>query len=294
MLGECNIAGRRKKDLPLNPFARNAAAERNKRQAERANIRKREEIATAQVPVKPMVKGTSNLLAEMQKKAEKNLANDNIVTTESEQRASQLPEPTITIIQKSEPEEKIKTDFREELNRKTAEANKKYHEIAANVTEDVVKPEMPLVVDDVQLEEVIPEITDDSESVESTEESAASKGAKNIFKTVEQTKKPSVTGDKRRRRRRMDKKGGGRQKMEKKLNRQRILAFKYFARDLLDDPNIPEEHRSNVLGQIIAKGERISIESAVEFIQQKRDELILTEEIAKSLISEIKSMTTRR
>mgnify|MGYP001289969861 FL=1 len=294
MLGECIIAGRRKKDLPLNPFARNAAAERNKRQAERANIRKREEIATAQVPVKPMVKGTSNLLAEMQKKAEKNLANDNIVTTESEQRASQLPEPTITITQKSESEEKIKTDFREELNRKTAEANKKYHEIAANVTEDVVKPEMPLDVDDVQLEEVIPEITDDSESVESTEESAASKGAKNIFKTVEQTKKPSVTGDKRRRRRRMDKKGGGRQKMEKKLNRQRILAFKYFARDLLDDPNIPEEHRSNVLGQIIAKGERISIESAVEFIQQKRDELILTEEIAKSLISEIKSMTTRR
>ena len=60
---------------------------------------------------------------------------------------------------------------------------------------------------------------------------------------TEQTKKPSVTGDKRRRRRRMDKKGGGRQKMEKKLNRQKILAFKYFARDLLDDPNIPEEHR---------------------------------------------------
>ncbi len=92
----------------------------------------------------------------------------------------------------------------------------------------------------------------------------------------------------------MDKKGGGRQKMEKKLNRQKILAFKYFARDLLDDPNIPEEHRSNVLGQIIAKGERTSIDSAIEFINQKLDELILTEEVAKSLISEIKSMTTRR
>lgn len=294
MLGECIIAGRRKKDLPLNPFARNAAAERNKRQAERANIRKREEIATAQAPVKPTIKGTSNSLAEMQKKAEKNLANDNIVTSESDQSTTQLPEPTITVTQKTEPVEKIKTDFREELNRKTAEANKNYHEIAANVTEDVVKSETPLVVDDVQLEEVTLEVVEESDSIAPTDESAESKGAKNIFKTVDQTKKPSVTGDKRRRRRRMDKKGGGRQKMEKKLNRQRILAFKYFARDLLDDPNIPEEHRSNVLGQIIAKGERISIESAVEFIQQKRDELILTEEIAKALISEIKSMTTRR
>ena len=92
----------------------------------------------------------------------------------------------------------------------------------------------------------------------------------------------------------MDRKGGGRQKMEKKLNRQRILEFKYTARDMLDDPNIPEEHRSNILGQIIAKGERISIEAAVEFIESKREELILTDDIANSLIKEIKVITKRR
>jgi len=291
MLGECCIAGRRKKDVPLNPFARNAAAERNKRQAERANIRKREDMAASQTPVKNQSKSPINSLAEMQKKAAKQLENDKIITTESEQKPVQLPEPTIIVKKKVEAEGKVKPDIREELNRKTAEANKKYQEIAVNVSEEVSKTEL-VVQEEVVASEVIEnELIDD---LPQAEEIIASKGAKNIFKTVQQTKKPSVTGDRRKRKRRMDKKGGGRQKMEKKLNRQKILAFKYFARDLLDDPNIPEEHRSNVLGQIIAKGERTSIDSAIEFINQKRDELILTEGVAKSLISEIKSMSTRR
>lgn len=278
--------------MPLNPFARNAAAERNKRQAERANVRKREDLATAQTPAKVSPKNSSNSLAEMQKKAAKSLENDKIVTAESEQTSSPLPKPTITVTKKADTEGKVKVDIRKELNRKTAEANKKYQEIASNVTEETIQPEVEIItpesVESIAEEELAPE------SPQSEVVNTISSGAKNVFKTVEQTKKPSVTGDKRRRRRRMDKKGGGRQKMEKKLNRQKILAFKYFARDLLDDPNIPEEHRSNVLGQIIAKGERTSIESAIEFIQLKRAELILTDEVANSLISEIKSMTTRR
>ena len=65
-------------------------------------------------------------------------------------------------------------------------------------------------------------------------------------------------------------------------------------RDILDNPEVPEEHRSNVLGQIIAKGERISIDSAIEFIDQKCLELILTESVANELKSEIKSISTRR
>lgn len=280
--------------MPLNPFARNAAAERNKRQADRANMRKREELATAQAPAKPQSKNTSNILAEMQKKAAKQLQNDNIVTTEAEQKAVQLPEPTIIVKKKIDVEEKVKSDIREELNRKTAEANKKYQEIASNVTEETPQVESIAVEVETSVEEITNAEVELIEDKPTSDIEEVSKGAKNVFKTVEQTKKPSVTGDRRRRKRRMDKKGGGRQKMEKKLNRQKILAFKYFARDLLDDPNIPEEHRSNVLGQIIAKGERTSIESAIEFINQKRDELILTEEVAKSLISEIKSMTTRR
>ncbi len=62
----------------------------------------------------------------------------------------------------------------------------------------------------------------------------------------------------------------------------------------LSHPDVPEEHRSNVLGQIIAKGERISIDAAIEFIEQKNLELILTDEISDKLKSEIKSISTRR
>ncbi|MDP6333603.1 MAG: hypothetical protein QF479_03120 [Candidatus Poseidoniaceae archaeon] len=288
------IAGRRKKELPLNPFARNAAAERNKRQAERANVRKREESATAQAPINSAPKAPSSSLAEMQKKAAKRLENDKIITAQAEQKPAQLPKPTITVTKKLETEEKVKNDIREQLNRKTAEANKKYQEITSNATEETSQIEPEIIEVTPAIESTPPEVENLQDDAVPSEEKIPSNGTRNIFKTVEQTKKPSVTGDRRRRKRRMDKKGGGRQRMEKKLNRQKILAFKYFARDLLDDPNIPEEHRSNVLGQIIAKGERTSIEAAVEFIQQKREELILTDEVANSLINEIKSMTTRR
>ena len=74
----------------------------------------------------------------------------------------------------------------------------------------------------------------------------------------------------------------------------KILEFKYVAREILSHPDVPEEHRSNVLGQIIAKGERISIDAAIEFIDQKNLELVLTDEISDKLKSEIKSISTRR
>ena len=137
------------------------------------------------------------------------------------------------------------------------------------------------VIDDSSIDNVISIATKDTIS-------------KDVFKKVSRTKKSPISGDKRKRKRRGEKKGGGRQKMEKKLNRQRILEFKYFAREELDNPNIPEEQRSNILGQIIAKGERISIDSAIEFIQSKQAELILTEEVANSLVNEIRRISTRR
>ena len=92
----------------------------------------------------------------------------------------------------------------------------------------------------------------------------------------------------------MDKKGGGQQKQQKKLNRQKYLEYKYAARDILDNPNVPEEHRSNVLGQVWAKGERLGIDDSLEFIEQKEAELVLPEAVAEELRNLVKSMTTRR
>jgi len=117
--------------------------------------------------------------------------------------------------------------------------------------------------------------------------------AKNVFKNVVVTV-AKTSSDRRRKRRRHDKKGGGRQKQEKKLNRQKYLEYKYAARDILDNPNIPEEHRSNILGQVWAKGERMGVIDSMEFIDQKVLEEILPEAVAQRLRDLVNKMTTRR
>ena len=118
------------------------------------------------------------------------------------------------------------------------------------------------------------------------------KSAKNVFAKIET--KIEKKQDRRRGRRRFDKKGGGKQKQEKKLNRQKYLEYKYAAKDILDNPNVPEEHRSNVLGQIWAKGERQGIDDCLAFIEQKEAELILPENVGDELRELVKRMTTKR
>lgn len=115
----------------------------------------------------------------------------------------------------------------------------------------------------------------------------------NVFKIVQETQ-VKATNDRRKKRRPHAKKGGGRQKQEKRLNRQKYLEYKYAARDILDDPSVPEEHRSNILGQVWAKGERMSVDDSYEFISSKILENILTEEIGDKLRSLVRKYTTRR
>ena len=98
----------------------------------------------------------------------------------------------------------------------------------------------------------------------------------------------------RRRRSRHDDSGGGRQPKVKKLNRQKYNDYKYAARDILDDDRVADEHRSNLLGQIWAKGERIGVEATLEFISEKEEQLIINEEIAQRLRDLVKALTTRR
>lgn len=105
--------------------------------------------------------------------------------------------------------------------------------------------------------------------------------------------KPGQGGRPRRRNFR-EKKGGGRQPQVKKLNRRKYLEYKYEVRELLDNPAIPEENRSNILGQIWAKGERTGIDDAIQFINTKVSELILPEEVAEKLRELVKGYTTRR
>ena len=112
------------------------------------------------------------------------------------------------------------------------------------------------------------------------------------------TKKPISSGEKvkaaPKKIVRKTKKGGGKQPKQKKLNRRKQLEFRFDARAILDNSSVAEEHRSNIFGQIWAKGERVGIDSAIEYVTQKQQEGILTEDVSNELVGLIRSYTIKR
>ena len=101
--------------------------------------------------------------------------------------------------------------------------------------------------------------------------------------------KPAV-----KRRRRFRDKGGGKQPQVRKLDRRKYLEYKYEVRAMLDDERVLEEHRSNILGQVWAKGERSGVSESQSFIEEKVAELILPEDIAEKISRLVKTFTTKR
>ena len=81
---------------------------------------------------------------------------------------------------------------------------------------------------------------------------------------------------------------------DKRLDRSRHMEYKYEVRGLMADIDVEEEHRSNVLGTMWAKGERQNVAEAKEFLESKHSEGILTEEQFKKLCDVINKYTVRR
>jgi len=307
-----NGRNRRRKDVPFNPFAQNAAAERNRRHAEKAKEKRRLESQNQGVTISNNVnsKTPGKTLEDLQREAREKLAaegNTSELTTPNEQITAPVKEevktvevkketPTITQTTAAKPvisNKQTRDERLAELKRKSQQSkdNAKLN-ITPAKKEVEVKAETKINDNELDSDLVIDEL--DDVLLSSTAEDMPSKNL-NVFKTIQTVDKSSAgISKKKRKSRRVDKKGGGRQKLEKKLKSNKILEFKYVAREILSHPDVPEEHRSNVLGQIIAKGERISIDAAIEFIDQKNLELVLTDEISDKLKSEIKSISTRR
>ena len=301
-----NGRNRRRKDVPFNPFAQNAAAERNRRHAEKAKEKRRLEAQNQAATTLNNTTGDnkSKTLEELRNQAREKLAVD-VPKTEAP-----VVEENKPVIETPEPEPKIESqpviietsaakiiepkttreDRLAELKRKSQKSKDKA-KATKNIAKQDVKPETEMA-DEHHHETLDPAVVDIDDIVDKS--SSPGKNL-NVFKTIQSVDRSSAgISKKKRKTRRMDKKGGGRQRLEKKLNRQKILEFKYVAREILAHPDIPEEHRSNVLGQMIAKGERIGIDAAIEFIEQKQAEMILTSEISDKLKQEIKSISTRR
>ena len=308
-MGASRIAdrnGRKKRDEPFNPFAPNASAQRNKRQTERKNVERRPTPARPARPAPPQVEANSGMteLAKKQKEAMERMkrqqSGSSKPSTSKPEATAENSTPTITSSiakpaaakpQVSHEDRLAELRRKSELSRQNAKAKAKPVEAAT-----VVQAE-PVEVSSDQETTMKPNIETANVNVETVSSSEsrpeAKQGSNNVFKTI-QTAVAKPSSDRRRKRRRHDKKGGGRQKQEKKLNRQKYLEYKYAARDILDNPNIPEEHRSNILGQVWAKGERIGVSDSIEFIEQKVMEEILPEDAAQKLRDLVNKMTTRR
>lgn len=288
--------GAKKRDEPFNPFAPNASAQRNKRQSERKVVERRPTTARP-APVQPEVTTGMSELAKKQRDAmermkrqpggskstpsTKNAQNASKITSSVEKAAASQP-------QVSHEDRIAELRRKSELSRQNAKAKAKP---TAEAVVEVLASEpstLPAAID--TSAQAAEPVTSDGSVANPAAEVIQST---NVFKTIETTvAKPSA--DRRRKRRRHDKKGGGRQKQEKKLNRQKYLEYKYAARAILDNPDIPEEHRSNVLGQVWAKGERMGVTDSLEFIEQKVVEEILSEGVAQKLRELVNKMTTRR
>ena len=123
---------------------------------------------------------------------------------------------------------------------------------------------------------------------------SAQKEPHNPFKK-NQSQRPK-TGNQPRRGGRFNKrnKPQGPSKRVHKLHRGKYMEFKYDVRRILDEENVEDEHRSNVLGQTWAKGERQGVSDAKNFLDEKVAEGIITEKCAKRITKLIDSLTTRR
>lgn len=288
-LGVLPINGRRGgKKEEFNPFAKDASQQHRRRRDERDRQQTRRPAAPAEQPVAPKKDIKADLERKQREAMEKLEQKGDVVAPE----VAPAPVPVARESTRTTEEKPLKQSHEDRL----AELRRKSEATKQNASRIEAAPDLKLgelqkpASDVVANAETAPVVN--SLEIERQPEAGTVKHAKNVFARIETKVAPKQ--DRRRGRRRMDKKGGGRQKQEKKLNRQKYLEYKYAAKDILDNPNVPEEHRSNVLGQIWAKGERQGIDECLEFIEAKEEELILPAEIGEQLRNLVKKMTTKR
>tara|TARA_B100000929_G_scaffold151695_1_gene120066 strand:- start:861 stop:1649 length:789 start_codon:yes stop_codon:yes gene_type:complete len=80
----------------------------------------------------------------------------------------------------------------------------------------------------------------------------------------------------------------------RRLDRSRHMEYKYEMRLTLSDIGIPEEHRSNLLATIWARGERQSINESKEFLNEKLQEDVIDDEQRQILEKIVDGYTVRR
>ena len=280
--------GRRRKDEPFNPFAPNASQK----------ARDRKEKSPRQPPrAKPPVQQkSSNDLAAKQKaamdalKQRREIKNDESSTVNEPKKVERKHQPSPQ--PKPAPKTEVKKPDRREERLAALRAKSAATAQFAKEAKDAKKTDNKIETDVIQEVVVKPQVEVVIETQSKSKTVPVKESSTNVFKTIKTDVKK---GEKKQKRRKSnDKKGGGRQPQSKKLDRRKYLEYKYAARELLDNELVSEEHRSNILGQIWAKGERSGVDDALEFINQKESELIIPEDVAELFRKMVKRYTTKR
>ena len=282
--------GRRRKDEPFNPFAPNASQKSRER-------KERTQRPTPRPKTPEPVKQTDDHAAKQRAAVEALKRKKELEEKKTAEKVAQNVAPVVRKNPSPQPKPAPKTsitkpDSREErlaaLRAKSA-ATAQFAKDAKDAKKVGTTEELVAEVEILETATVVEEVVAPVAVV--TPDVVVESTSSNVFKTIK-TEKKKV--DRRPKRRRGDKKGGGRQPTSRKLDRRKYLEYKYVARELLENDAISEEHRSNVLGQIWAKGERIGVSEAIEFITQKEEELILPAEVADEFRKIVKRYTTKR
>jgi len=283
---------RRRKDEPFNPFAPNAS--------QKARDRKEKTQRQTPRPKAPEVKKPQNDLAAKQKAAMEALRKRREIENQSKTQPAKQetakpkhqPSPQPKPAPKSEVKRPDKREDRLADLRAKSAATAQFAKEAQDAKK-AVEVEVDSIKEDVVSENAKKENIKVAEAVvEAPKSKVSQQGVSNVFKTIKTEVKKSDR--KQKRRRPADKRGGGRQPQSKKLDRRKYLEYKYAARELLENDSISEEHRSNILGQIWAKGERSGVDEAIDFINQKVAEMIIPDEVAEEFRKMVKRYTTKR
>ncbi len=291
---------RRNKREPFNPFAPGASAKPQKKPQKR-----RDEV----VKTDASTLSRQEKMAAMRRKIREQQEKKRIAEEEKSNKKIHVEE----VIKK---EEVIKT---EEIIDEGKDSNEQQElvpnivetEVKINVKDDAESKKDDKIQEKSKIKENTAKESEESLDKESTklddlkrrsDELAAKTGIslpkENYKGSLFSTKKPISSGEKvkaaPKKIVRKTKKGGGKQPKQKKLNRRKQLEFRFDARAILDNSSVAEEHRSNIFGQIWAKGERVGIDSAIEYVTQKQQEGILTEDVSNELVGLIRSYTIKR
>ena len=280
---------RRKPDEPFNPFAANANQVRQKKRSERSQASTPHSSAHGRPAPRQAV--DQDELRKKQEEARRRLGSSAAAPTPTVQKPAVESSALNAATTVDAKQTVSRADRLAELRKQSQESVKKTESI---LEPTAAEPETvaPVVTPGEEIEAEESDVAKGvSDEVNSPEENQVSV-SKNVFKQIV-TQAPKKR-DGRRRKSRHDDSGGGRQPKVKKLNRQRYNDYKYAARDILSDESVGDEHRSNLLGQIWAKGERIGVDASFEFIEEKQEQLIITEDVAQQLKDLVKALTTRR